>query len=186
MKPVRIPSYLHDVFGETPAKGAMAGILLFGGLLTAALYWRFPDMSDRLPAWRIGLALLLIFDIFAGCIANFTESTSNYYAERKRHRIVFLAVHIHLVLVALLLGTDIGHATGVWVYTIAGAFVVNALIGRSSQRYAAALLLSAGLAALPMLPGMPPYMLIVCSLFMVKVLFGFAVDHEAWAKPKRL
>ncbi|QMV43321.1 hypothetical protein [Cohnella cholangitidis] len=181
MNQMRIPSFLHDVFGEKQSLGSILSILLFGGTLTAALYWIFPEMTDRLPAWRSALALLLIFDIFSGCVANFTSSTSNFYAARKTNRIVFIAIHFHIVLVALLLQIDIWHSLAVWAYTILGAFVVNALIGKPSQKFVAGILLSVGLGCLPLLPEITPYMLIVSILFMLKVLFSFAVDHYGHA-----
>lgn len=183
MKQLRIPSFLHDVFGERQSIGSIVTILLFGGLLTAAFCWRFPEFAAGLPAWRIILAVLLIFDIFSGCIANFTASTSNFYAVRSTNRLIFIAIHFHVVLVALLLDVDLWFSIGVWAYTIAGALVVNALIGKPSQRFIAGLLLSAGLGWIPMLPDMQPYMLMICLLFMLKVLYGFAVDH--YAKSKR-
>ncbi|GIN22311.1 hypothetical protein [Siminovitchia fordii] len=182
MRQLRIPSFLHDVFGEKQSVASILTILLFGGILTVALYYRFPELTSHLPAWRSILALLLIFDVFAGCIANFTPSTSNFYAARKTNRIVFIAIHIHVVLVALLLDTDIGYSLGIWAYTIIGAFIVNALIGKHTQLFVAGLLLSVGLGCMPMLPGITPYMLMIGELFMLKVLFGFAVDHYGKAK----
>ncbi|WP_152395989.1 hypothetical protein [Paenibacillus guangzhouensis] len=182
MTQIRIPSFLHDVFGEQQSIGSIVSILLFGGLLTTALYVIFPDLTDDLPLWRSALALLLIFDIFAGCVANFTASTSNFYASRRTNRIVFIAIHFHIVIVALLLNTNIWHAIGVWAYTIAGAFIVNALIGKASQRFVAGILLSMGLGGIPLLPSMQPYMLTISLLFLLKVLYSFAVDHYGIAQ----
>ncbi|MDF2663701.1 MAG: hypothetical protein K0Q94_6492 [Paenibacillus sp.] len=177
MKQRRMPSFLHDVFGEKQSIATIAAILLFGGLLTTALYFVFPQMTAHVPVWRSALAMLLIFDAASGCAANFSASTSGFYAARKTNRIVFIAVHVHIVLIALLLKTGIGFSIAAWAYTIAGAFVVNALIGRRSQPFVAGLLLAAGLSWVPMVPDIPPYMLIAGILFMLKVLYGFAVDH---------
>ncbi|WP_017154609.1 hypothetical protein [Bacillus bingmayongensis] len=177
MKQIRIPSFLHDVFGEKQSIESILTILLFGGLLTVALYLRFPELTDNLPIWRSTLALLLIFDIFSGCVANFTDGTSNFYAARKKNRIVFIAIHFHIILVALLLHTNIWYSIGVWAYTITGTFIVNALIEKHSQRFIAGLLLSVGLGLIPMLPDIQSYMLIIYLLFMLKVLFSFAVNH---------
>ncbi|MFD0867945.1 hypothetical protein [Paenibacillus residui] len=177
MKPIRIPSILHDIFGEEQHILSIAAVLLFGGGLTALLYFLYPEMTAHLPVWRSILALLFIFDIFSGCIANFTASTSNFYAARKKNRLVFIAIHFHIVIIAVLLNAAIGYSIAVWAYTIAGAFIVNALIGKQSQRFVAALLLSVGIGCIPLLPNIEPYMLITCQLFMLKVLFGFAVDH---------
>lgn len=184
MRQLRIPSFMHDVFGEKQSVGSILAILLFGGILTAALYYRFPEMTDGLPAWRSALALLLIFDIFAGCIANFTASTNNFYTARKTNRIVFITLHVHILLVALLLNADIWYSLGIWAYTIIGAFFVNSLIGRHSQLFIASLLLSLGLGCMPMLPGITAYMLIIGLLFMMKVMFSFAVDHYGKAKAR--
>lgn len=177
MKQIRIPSVLHEVFGEKQPILFIAAILLFGGLLTALLYWRYPEMTAHLPIWRSALALFLIFDIFAGCIANFTPSTSNFYAARKKNRIVFISIHIHIVIISVLLNTAVGYSIAVWAYTITGAYIVNSLIGMQLQLFVAGLLLSIGLGCIPLLPNIQPYMLITCLLFMMKVLFGFAVDH---------
>jgi hypothetical protein len=177
MKPIRIPSFLHDVFGEQQRIVSIVSIVLFGALLTAAIYLIFPEMTDDLPAWRSILALVLMFDIFSGCIANFTASTSNFYAARKKNRILFIAIHFHIVLVALLLDADIWYSIGVWAYTIAGAFIVNAFMRRHSQLFVAGLLLSAGMGCMPILSDQQPYMLTASLLFMLKVLFSFSVDH---------
>ncbi|MDQ6421962.1 hypothetical protein RB620_21260 [Paenibacillus sp. LHD-117] len=177
MNQLRIPTFLHDVFGEVQRVGNLLAILLFGGLLTLGLYFLFPEMTESLPVWRSALALLFMFDIFSGCVANFTASTSNFYAARKINRIVFITIHFHIVLVSLLLQTEMWHSIAVWAYTIIGAFIVNALIGNHSQRFVAGLLLSIGLSCIPLLPNIEPYMLVTCLLFMLKVLFSFSVDH---------
>lgn len=86
------------------------------------------------------------------------------------------------MLVALLLNVDIWYSLGIWAYKIIGAFIVNALIGKHSQLFVAGLLLSVGLGCMPMLPGITPYMLIIGVLFLMKVLFSFAVDHYGKAR----
>lgn len=177
MKQMKIPNVLHEIFGERQSLGSILAILLFGGVFTTAIYHMYPEMTGELPLWRSALALLLVFDIGCGCIANFTAGTSNYYAKRPGNRLIFLSVHVHPLLVALLLGTSLGHAAAVWAYTIGAAFLLNVLIGRPSQRFAAGLLLAIGLGCIPLLSGIEPYMLAVYLLFMLKILFGFAVDH---------
>lgn len=184
MKTYQIPSFFHDVFGEYQSAGSLLSIFLFGGGLTAALFIGYPEMTISLPLWRSALAFLLIFDIFAGCIANFTSSTSNFYAARKTNRVIFLAIHVHILLVALLLQFELAYVIGIWLYTIAGAVIVNALIGKPSQRFVGGLLMCVGLGIMPTLPDLPAYMLVICMLFMVKVLYSFAVDHYSKAAPE--
>ena len=182
MKPLTMPVFLHEIFGERQSIVAIAAILLFGGGMTAVLSLAHPHMTDGLPLWRSVLALVLIFDVCAGCVANFTASTSNFYADRRTHRLVFIAVHAHIVLVALLLGVDLLAACVVWAYTICGAAAVNALIGRRQQRFIAGLLLAIGAGGITLLPSVQPYMVTIGLLFMLKVLYGFAVDHYGRAE----
>lgn len=171
----QIPVFLHEVFGEKQTLRTIMLILLFGSGLATALSLQFPSMYQEIPLWRCILAFILIFDIFSGCLANFTASTSNYYAARSGKRRIFISIHVHIVLVALLLGTGLWPAIAVWLYTVGGAAIVNAIRGRS-QLFIGGLLLSLGIGWMPML-SIEPYMLIVSLLFMLKVLFSFSVDH---------
>lgn len=174
---IRMPSYLHDVFGESQTIGELLGITLFGVGFPAVLFFTFPQMTHNLPLWRSAIAYLLMADIFAGCIANFTRSTNNYYAARDKQRLVFIAVHVHILIVAGLLGIAFGNSVIVWGYTIAGALTVNALKGNPFQKFVAGVLLALGITIVVLGVDAPKYFLVISLLFMVKVLFAFAVDH---------
>ena len=50
-------------------------------------------------------------------------------------------------------------------------------MGSPLQAFVAGLLLAAGLAWSTLVFVLPPYLLVVAHLFMLKVLYGFAVDH---------
>jgi hypothetical protein len=174
---IRMPSYLHDVFGESQSIGELAAILFFGVGGATLLFFAFPEMTQGLPLWRSVIAYLLVLDIFAGCVANFTLSTNNYYAARHRQRLVFIAVHVHILIVAWLLGVGLWNAVIVWAYTVAGAFIVNALKENQFQKFVAGLLLAIGTIVTLLGTEAPKYFLVISLLFMVKVLFAFAVDH---------
>jgi hypothetical protein len=174
---VRIPPFLHDVFGKSQTLREILITLLFGIGLATILFWGFPDMWRHLPLWRSAIAYLLIVDIFAGCIANFTYSTNNHYAARDKERLVFIAIHLHILVVAWLLEMNLGYALIVWGYTIIGAFIVNRLKGSQFQLFAGGVLLSIGIAVIVLTADVPKYFLVISLLFMVKVLFSFAIDH---------
>jgi len=176
---IRIPSYLHDAFGESQTIGELLAIVLFGVGGAAWLFFAFPEMTQDRSSWRIAIAFLLVADVFAGCIANFTRSTNNYYAARSKQRLVFIAIHVHVLIVAWLLGMGFWSAFVVWGYTIVGAFVVNALKTSQFQVFVAGVLLALGMASIVLGMELPPYFLVISLLFMVKVQFAFAVDHYA-------
>ncbi|MCM3490601.1 hypothetical protein M3689_14900 [Alkalihalophilus marmarensis] len=175
MRDIEIPAFFHEVFGERQSVLHIIVILLFGVTLSTVLFYLYPNMYMDLPLWRSILAFILVFDIFSGCIANFTQSTNDYYAKRKTKRIVFISIHVHILLVAVLLHIPIFSVLMVWMYTIMCAFTIQSIEGRN-QVFVAGLLLSLGVAWMPMLE-MEAFMLIVSMLFMVKVLFSFSVNH---------
>ncbi|HEV7318970.1 MAG TPA: hypothetical protein VGO04_10220 [Ensifer sp.] len=177
MRRLSIHPHLHDVFGEEQPPVYLAAIFLFGiGVAIAFAVLAMPVLS-ALPSWRAVLALILVVDIAAGCVANFTPSTNDFYVARPRNRWIFIAIHVHVVVMALLLGTGVGPAVAVWAFTIAAAIAVNLLAGHSAQTFVGGLLLSVGLAGLPLLPDLSPALAGVFALFMLKVQFSFAVDH---------
>lgn len=173
----QLPSYLHELFGEEQSLRAIAAIVAAGLLIASALFIRFPGITEGVPLWRGTAAFLLVFDIAAGCLANFTASTNAYYRARPRLRLIFIAVHIHLPLVAALLGIHLWEAVLVWLATVIGALAVNAMRSRR-QLPAAGAMLAFACAWVPMLPDIEPFMLAVSLLFMLKVVFSFGVDHE--------
>ncbi|MCV0408465.1 MAG: hypothetical protein K5872_19795 [Rhizobiaceae bacterium] len=177
MKTVKAPAFLHEVFGERPTMAEMAITLAFGISATAALVMLHPEAVADLPLWRSGLALLLIFDIFAGCAANFTWSTNQFYSARPAARWIFIAIHFHLPVAAVLLGEGVAGSLSVWGYTVVGAAIVNLLKERRAQPFAGGVLLAVGFVAIPLALQLPVYLIVVAQLFMLKVLYGFAVDH---------
>jgi hypothetical protein len=140
-----------------------------------------PSSGSALPAlpwWRGALAAVLIFDVLAGAIANFTRGTNDFYAARPSLRWVFIAVHVHLPLVALLLGVDWWPSVAAWAYTIAAASAVNALGGRGLVGGVA---LSMGLLLVMLLPFASTVVAATAAMFVLKVVFAFGVDHYAAA-----
>lgn len=176
---MRAPPALHDVFGESPSWREMAAVLTFG--LTAAVWLTLGLRAEfsGLPWWRLTIAALVIADIAAGCVANFTRSTNDFYAARPRHRWVFIAVHGHVLVLAAALGADLEVALAVWAYTVVAASVVNVLAGAPAQRFVAGLLLAVALVWIPQIQGLTAPLVVVDCLFVLKVAFAFAVDHRA-------
>lgn len=178
---IRMPSYLHDVFGESQTIGELFAVLFFGVGFTTLLFFAYPEMTQNLPLWRSVIAYLLVLDIFAGCVANFTRSTNDYYAARYKQRLVFIAIHVHILIVAWLLGIGLWSSFIVWGYTVVGAFIVNAFKGNQFQKFVAGVLLVVGMSIIVLGTETPKYFLVISLLFMVKVLFAFAVDHYGQA-----
>jgi len=184
MSRIKIPKTLHDIFGEEQSPAALTVVIAGGISLGAAILFGFlPEFRTNLGGHgniglpRFALAMLLALDIAAGCIANFTEGTSNFYAKRPVNRLIFIAIHVHLPVFALLLGLPILPFLALWAYTAGGAFVVNGFAGRPSQNLVGGSLLAFGIALVMLLPGLSAASRLVSALFLIKVLYAFAVDH---------
>lgn len=169
-----VPPSLHDVLGERTSRWQVLVILSFG--VGAALWLSGGLGLGRLPWWRAALVWLLVMDIAAGCVANFSRGTNDYYAARPRHRAIFLAIHVHVLVVCWALGAPLWPAFVVWAYTVAGAALVNRLRGTGAQPFTAGSLLALGLVWMPRLAGAEA-LAAVFLLFLAKVLYSFAVDH---------
>lgn len=177
MKTFNVHKQLHDVFGETQTWVEVLSTIVFAIFGT----WFIFTLADISPSnWRAGVAMLIIADILAGCIANFSRGTNNYYSAKPKYRWLFIAVHVHIMAVAWLLSADFIQASIVWGYTIASAVLVNCLNGNSKQLFVAANLLSYGVLLLVYL-SMPVWLFLTSLFFMVKVIFSFSVEH--YAKP---
>ncbi|MBE2254106.1 MAG: GNAT family N-acetyltransferase [Myxococcus sp.] len=173
---MRAPPALHDVLGEAPSAREVSAVLLFGLGAAAWVMFALSATTASLPWWRVAVAALLVADIAAGCVANFTRSTNNFYATRPSKRWAFIAVHLHVLGVAWALGAAMSLALAVWAYTMVVASVVNRLRPGPTQTFVGGLGLAGAVTWLPQ-SGAPPPLVVVYLLFVMKVAFSFAVDH---------
>lgn len=171
-----VPPAFKEVLGSRQSAGALLCIALLTAL--AATLWGFSIGSDAASVsfWRQVLAWLLMLDIAAGAVANFTPGTNAFYAERPAWRWGFIAIHVHLPLLGWLLGLPLAPLLWVWAYTIGAAALVNLCYGRRWQPVLAGSLLCAGVLGVALLP-LPPWSMSLALLFMIKVLYAFAVNH---------
>ncbi len=178
-KTTAVPSWLHEVLGETQTPAEILATVLFGVLVPVVL-WFHGANAPTLETWRDVVAWLLVLDVSAGCVANFTRGTNRFYRERPVHRWVFIAVHGHLPAMAWLLGAPLMPALVVWAYTVASAVVVNLLAQSPRQVVVAGVLLAAGLvlAVVTAADVAVAWWPAVACLFVLKVVFAFGVDHH--------
>ncbi|ENP8322901.1 hypothetical protein ACTQ8I_002611 [Vibrio vulnificus] len=176
MADIQIPKSLHEVFGEKQSALEIACVFAFAFVGTAIVYWHLYLPMNAELNWKVALGFVLIADVLAGCVANFTKGTNQYYAARPSSRFTFIAIHFHVIAIAWLLGESILLAWMVWIYTITSALVVNSLNGHRLQLFVSASLMCFGLLLLLLLP-LEPWFLACSLFFMIKVVFSFAVDH---------
>ncbi len=142
----------------------------------------WPALSS-VELWRSVLAALLVADIAAGAVANVTRGTNDHYAASARRRIVFLAVHLHLPAVALLLDLPLLPALVAWTLTIVAGSIIALGPLTTLQRPAGAMAVVVILSATMLITETTTTLLFVTALFAIKVVLSFAVDHSRATGP---
>lgn len=179
MRTLRIHAALHDVFGERQSVASLTLVLLAVPIAVLAVL----PILLTVDLWRAVPAALLIADIAAGVVANFTRGTNAHYAASAKRRAVFIAVHVHLPIVAVLLGLPLIPALIGWALTIAASTAVVLLQGSSVQRPVAGLGVVVVLCATVLFAETTTVLLFITALFAIKVVLSFAVDHSGATGP---
>jgi hypothetical protein len=111
-------------------------------------------------------------------VGNLSYSTNEYYRRNAKARVTFILYHVHPLALAFLLGSSYPVAIGVTLYTVVTALITNALVGYPAQRIIGASFMLAGVTVfLLTIQGVPAILLALFSLYMFKVIYGFAVDQ---------
>lgn len=172
---ILIHSALHDVLGRRQsvlALSAVGAALVGAAVVFAALQGAHADIA----IWRRALAFFLLLDLAAGAVANFTTGTNAHYAQSAKRRWVFVTVHIHLPVFAVLMGLPLPPYLILWAFVIVAVSGLTLVFARPEQRVLAALVTVLGLMAVPLL-GLAPLGAVAAALFIVKLCYAFAVNH---------
>ena len=178
-KMIKMPKFFHDILGE---ESHVISLFLITGVSAVIMGWlAFAEGDIFIQNGRIkgAVVFLLLLDVIAGTIANFTKGTNDYYAARPANRWVFIAVHVQPILIAWLLGFPLKNAIIIWGFTILSVSLVNVLKGTLHQRVVAGALMSLGIfLSLILYKDSSMVMLLMSIFFVIKVIYSFGVDHE--------
>ena len=96
-----MPEFLHEVFGEQQSAVEIISVVIFAVIGSINIY----SLSDfELPLWRIVVGFILIADVLAGCIANFSFGTNAFMRiERKIDLFLLLFIYIYYLSLGCLL-----------------------------------------------------------------------------------
>lgn len=179
MKTIKVPAFFHELFGKRIALLDLWLTLLFCiGMTVLLLILTFSEWKD-LTVWQVVILIVFIVDITGGVMANFSFSTNLHYQTNARSRLVFIAIHVQPFIFAWLFGGYYGVSLIVWGYTVVSALIVNALIQYPGQRTIGVFLAVSGVSLLLLFADLPRLLLAIFSLYLFKVIFAFAVDHDA-------
>ncbi|WP_257348735.1 hypothetical protein [Pseudalkalibacillus decolorationis] len=180
MKPVKIPPFLHEVFGPRSTVLEITVTGLFAIFSTVILMAGTSAEWQGYGFYQIAVVIILALDINGGVIANFTLSTNNHYRENDRARLVFIALHIQPIILALILQNFLVPCLFIWGYTIVSSLIVNQLYTHPAQRTIGAVFMAFGLLVLVLFfIQLPTFLTVILAFYLIKVSFSFAVNHYA-------
>lgn len=167
----------REFLGENPTK--LNQFLIFSTsllLMTIVAYKNYNELSV-LPIWKSIIFMLMVLDIVAGSIANFTKSTQAYYKDNKK-RITFLLMHIiHITLIVVSVGY-LWYTFGLLAFTLIAAFIVNSIKSLKKQEICAAVLICIGLSIFYVLLTPPQILIWLPAILLIKLVFAFSVKRE--------
>lgn len=171
---LRMPKWLHELHGERSNWPDIAAVHVVAWTLGISIFWLEGGLAGALLAF-------LMIDIAGGVVANVTRGTNDYYAQRPRHRTVFLSLHvIQPLLLIVFLSPPVVPVALVTGWTLFGAVLLETLRRRGHERTLSAPIATAwavcGIAGLVMAGGMDQGIELLLILYMLKLLPSFSVD----------
>lgn len=176
----RVPKLFQEFLDLRTTIAELLLILLPAMLMTALLVWTGAPIFREMGLWRALVMVALIFDIMAGVVANLTGATNDHYADQSMRRIFFIVIHVQPLVFSWLVGGFFAECLFAWLFTVVTALLVNGLKRHPLQRPFAGAGLVVGLTILLLIAGnLPSFMVVTLVMFMIKVIYSFAVDHTA-------
>lgn len=175
-KEIRIPAALRELHGERATAADL--LLTYGTALLAAASVLHAAGAALSPGRQLVLGLLTL-DIAGGVTANFTPGTNAYYAQRPGLRLVYILLHTGQPAgLGWLFPAEAGKVALFAGYTLLATLAVNGIRASGDQRRWAAAFTTVGVLLLHRLAFGPDVLALLLTLFLVKLVPGFAVRPE--------
>jgi hypothetical protein len=177
---IRIPRILHELHGEKADLLELALVYAIGAAFgVLALIFAWSRVND-LAWWKALLLFLVAADVSGGVVANFTPGTDRYYAARPRLRWVFIFIHIiEPAILFLLFDGRLAYWCFLYIFTVAGASLVNIIPDRARQEPVAAAVLVIGTVIVLPIGLATPFLAWFGPVYMLKLILAFAVRRSA-------
>lgn len=179
MNTVKVPAFLQTLLGKRLALLEVVLAVMFStGMTTVILVFTFSEWKN-FEIWQMIILMVITADHTIGIVANLLSSVNHHYLTNSKARLLFMILHLHPIVLALLYGNYYEISIAVWVYTILSTLLVKTITEHSSQRIVSVVSSVSGIILLLLLfHTIPAIFLVILSLHMFKMIFCFAVDHE--------
>lgn len=169
---------VNEFLGDNPNKKDIIKISITTLIVTTIIgYFNYSEISG-LPIWKAILFFIILADIFAGAVGNFTKSTQLKYSNNTKKRVSFLFAHIvHIGVLVLAVG-HVYYGFGVLAFTIASGLIVNFTGTVKNQEINAAVAFCVGIILFYVVFPAPQILVWLPAILLVKLVFGFSIRRE--------
>lgn len=176
---VRIPKFLHELHG---AEARLSTILLsYGAGLAVAAIALFQLRGTDIGSLQKVLVALVLLDVAAGVIANFSSSTNQHYQQAQSPRKGFLLLHaLHAGVLAWVFPHYWTYFLFAYLYTLAASLIVNQAQDTEWQQNLAAFFVVCGVGASIFFELNPALLYGFMPLYAVKLILGFSVRRPSF------
>lgn len=169
---------VREFLGENPTKKDLLIIWGMAILSIGTIGFKNWNELSGLPIWKTVLFLLILVDIFAGAIGNFTLSTQLWYKNKPKKRVVFYFEHlVHIGLLTLAVG-HLWFSFGLLLYTIGAGLLVNYTKSLKQQEINASAVICIGLLIFYVALPVPQILIWLPAVLLIKLVMGFSVRRE--------
>ena len=177
MREVKIPRFLHELFGEKQTLNGLIVIGVFSVLATLLTVLIGLDALKQLEVYRVILLVTLMIDIYGGIIANFTRGTKEYYDNRPTLKKIFVIIHPHAILIFLLAGVSYLYGIYMYAFLVASNVLVRLIKNRNYQELLAiGINILAAVILFEIFKNVPIYVILLTFGLTVKLIYAFSVD----------
>ncbi|HTF82134.1 MAG TPA: hypothetical protein VL947_10425 [Cytophagales bacterium] len=179
-KEVNIPKFLQELHGTRTS--ILELILTYAaGLLSAiSACLILQNLQLSLAMWKEILLILVVADIGAGIVSNFTKGTNDYYSQRPKERWKFIAMHLlHPTLFFWIFQETPLAFISIALSILVATALVNSVHNRTQQSIAAFFIIL-GISLVPLLQLYNPMTTWFLSVFMIKLLLAFGIRRHGY------
>lgn len=173
---IKTPLFLHDLHGKEATVADLIFTYLAASMTTGLILYSAFDIYIDKGVFKFIILGLLAFDLSGGVIANFTQGTTNYYAESPKRRSVFIG--LHLIQPMVMAWIFPGDSTSIYIaasYTLLATIVTSSLKEEGKQRVLAGALVTMGFSIVFLMSPESKVIHFMLILFIIKLILAFSV-----------
>ncbi|QNL51924.1 hypothetical protein H8S90_10275 [Olivibacter sp. SDN3] len=171
---IKTPLFLQELHGKEATVADLIFTYLTALVATGLIIYSACDIN--MSVFKFMILGLLAFDLSGGVIANFTQGTTDYYAESRKRRYVFIGLHfIQPIVMAWIFPKDLASIYLTASYTILATIVTSSLKEEGKQRVLAGFFATMGLSIVFFMSPESKVVHFMLVLFIVKLILAFSV-----------